>query len=154
MELTGLLSSGGGYNALLLLIANFLGWNNKYAQLNDKKSTYTVYNYVGMLLTFMFVVFGWIIFRSLSLSQAYHYIVAIFSNSNLVSANHISNTCMTGIVMMIIIEWAQRSKDHAFQLSNSGLMRYRPIRWFFYYGMAILTYTMSGLSQDFIYFQF
>lgn len=39
-------------------------------------------------------------------------------------------------------------------ISNSGIFKYRLIRWFIYIGIVILIDQYAGVDQTFIYFQF
>ena len=143
----------GGYNAVLLIVGNLLSWNKKSTEI-ERGSQLSARNIIGIVTTFSFVVLGWIIFRSEKISQFYDYINAIVDNEVTGPGDHLYMTCFVGILIMIVIEWLQQKKDHALQLTNKGLMALRPIRWIIYYTIALITYSLSGYSQDFIYFQF
>ena len=55
---------------------------------------------------------------------------------------------------LLVVEWLQRDKQHALELPNSGIFRYRTARWALYYLLIVLIINYSGSNQSFIYFQF
>ena len=105
-----------------------------------------------MLLTFILVLFGWILFRADSIGQAWQYIQGVFTAS-LFNRPDISG--VTGfslaICIMLVVEWFQRNKKHALDLSGlrSGTLRYAA-----YLALLFLTFALGGHAENFIYFQF
>ena len=57
-------------------------------------------------------------------------------------------------LILVIIEWVQRDKQHAFQFGKCKLFSYRIVRWSVYYITLIAIAYFIGESQTFIYFQF
>lgn len=145
----------GLYNGLLLVIASLIGCNNKYKSriaegriLPDRKET------LSMCITFLFVVIGWIIFRSQSLIDAVEYIHFIFCNNFVDDSSDLLYTPFIVISLLLVLEWKSRTKQHVYALPIGKCLVNRPIRWASYYIMIFAIYCMWGYSHGFIYFQF
>ena len=105
-------------------------------------------------LTFLLTVAGWILFRADSMGQAVDYFSAMFTNPFYHAADvHGMKWLRFGIVLLFI-EWLQRRKEHALQLPERFLFRYRPVRWLTYYAVIYVIAKYVGASQTFVYFQF
>lgn len=100
-----------------------------------------------MLITFVLVTIGWIIFRAPSLSDALGYLCAMTNLSGAAPVLPITQWIgiIFGLLTMIAFEWSSRNSDQA----------PIPHRWWIYYLLitAIWWYAPS-FSTDFIYFQF
>ena len=148
----------GLVHALLIVGSNLLGLNAKYkGNVAEGRLFPTFRELVQMLATYFVLLIPIFFFRSQSIGQAFDYISAIFSN------RFIDPTMMTvGIkgfsfgILLLIIEWFQRDKQHALQFPDKGLFRYAWFRLCIYYSIliviAFVTDNVSG--QEFIYFQF
>lgn len=147
----------GLFHATLLAIYNLLGINTKYKNivaygkiLPNLKETCQI------ALTFFFAVIGWIIFRAETMTQAIDYLLALGSNKffdNSFSLGKGNLYLFFGIVLLIV-EWLQRDKQHALQFTNKYILNYRVVRWAIYYTIFLITIFCAGSSQTFIYFQF
>ena len=102
----------------------------------------------------MLAVFGWIIFRANSVTEAFDYIGIIFSKSILELELPYGKRALIGIAFMIIIEWLNRDKKYGLELSNTAVTKFATIRWILYYSIIITTILFMGINQTFIYFQF
>lgn len=145
----------GLFHAFLLAIYNLLHINTKYEHVVAYGKFMPSIKETGqMLLTFVFAVIGWIIFRAESIGQAYDYLASIFTHP-FTSGDYIDGKkwFVAGIVLLMA-EWLQRDKQHALQLSDRGIFRYRLSRWGLYYLLIYLIFNFAGSSQTFIYFQF
>lgn len=111
-------------------------------------------DFVRILLTFVFAVFGWIIFRAESMSQAVDYFTIMFSGGFLAGTKIVATQELLLCLILIIIEWMQRDKQHAFQFGDCKLFNYRIVRWGVYYATLLAIAYFAGESQTFIYFQF
>ena len=140
----------GLYNVLLFLPLILLGKSKRY------KDVPLVWKQLPqMLLTFVLVTIGWIIFRAPSLSEAWDVVCHICSGT-LWSAPYIFPMqemlfMATGILIMIGVEWLQRNENHGLVLDgmNSRVLRYA------IYLVLITMILWKGESGDaFIYFQF
>ena len=108
-----------------------------------------------MLLTFVLVVIGWIIFRAESITQAWEYLGGMWQWGTLKASYRFftqSDVATTGwlIVLMLVVEWVQRNRLHGlFRLPTNT-----PIRWGVYVLVALITLLSIEQAQTFIYFQF
>ena len=137
----------GAFHAALFLPLILLGKNRKYTS-NDA----TWKDFPKMLLTFAFAVIGWIIFRATSISEAWSIMkgicdVSLFSMPMVIVG--VKRTLLF-IIVMLIVEWIDRDKEHA--LSLSGLPQW--VRFIVLYGLILIMLEFMGHSQSFIYFQF
>ena len=140
----------GLYNVLLFLPLILLGKSKRY-----KDAPLAWKQLPQMLLTFVLVTIGWIIFRAPSVTDAWDVVCNICSGT-LWSAPYILPMqemlfMAIGILVMIGLEWLQRNEDHGLVLDamNSRLLRYA------IYIVLITMILWKGESGDaFIYFQF
>ncbi len=145
----------GLFHATLLTIYNLLGINTKY----KKFVAYTHYlpnikEALQIVLTFFLAVIGWILFRAETMSQAVEYLSAMITN-NFFDANVLyGNRYLYFGLLLFVVEWLQRDKQHALQFSNIKPFNYRLFRWSVYYVILFIIYYYAGTSQTFIYFQF
>ena len=145
----------GLFHASLLALYNILGINTKFQhEVAHGKLLPNLKEASQVLLTFVLAVFGWIIFRAENLSQAADYIFSIFTHP-IVGYGIIDGKkwFIAGLVLLFI-EWLQRTKQHALQFPYNGLFKFRLARWGVYYIIIYLIFNFSGSSQSFIYFQF
>lgn len=140
----------GLYNVLLFLPLILLDKSKRY-----KDAPLAWKQLPQMLLTFVLVTIGWIIFRAPSLAEAWDVVCHICSGT-LWSAPYILPMqemlfLAIGIVVMMGVEWLQRNEDHGLVLDgmNSRLLRHA------IYIVLITMILWKGDSGDaFIYFQF
>lgn len=111
----------GAYHALLFLPLILLGMNRKYTNQLAEGRWLPTWREVGqILLTFMLVVMGWIIFRSETIGQAWEVIVRICSTSIFsIPSEGVSRMIPTLILIMImlLVEWLHRAKEHSLEIS-------------------------------------
>ncbi|SIQ04833.1 D-alanyl-lipoteichoic acid acyltransferase DltB, MBOAT superfamily [Chryseobacterium sp. RU37D] len=104
-----------------------------------------------ILITFSLTCFAWIFFRAASVSQAISYIKRIFDKTLLSMPPHFPYKVMALVVVMLIIEWMNRSRFHGLEIE-----RFHPwARRILYVGIIyiIIRYANFG-NNEFIYFQF
>ena len=143
----------GAFHALLFLPLILLGKNRKYTnQVAEGRILPTWREAVQMLLTFAFVVLGWIIFRAPSISAALEYFCMIGDMSIFTMPMIISGLKRTlfFISVMLIVEWFSRNSEHGFTLS--GFPNWS--RFVAIYVLILCILEFAGNSQSFIYFQF
>lgn len=132
----------GLYNVLLFLPLILLGKSKRY-----KDSPLVWKQLPQMLVTFVLVTIGWIIFRAPSLSDALGYLCAMTNLSGAAPTLQITQWIgiIFGIITMIAFEWSSRNSDQAPV----------PHRWWVYYILiAAIWWYAPSFSTDFIYFQF
>lgn len=107
---------------------------------------------IRMLLTFFLVVFGWIIFRSENLGQAFSILGQIFSASLFSFANPHGKVTFLFVFFLLGVEWIQRDKQHALQFD--GKVKSPLLRWSIYYFLVLVILCCKSDQSAFIYFQF
>ena len=141
----------GAYNAVLVVLGQWL-WKSqtKNEELVGWRDLWSV------LLTFLLVVFGWLVFRAESLSDAVAYLSTLSSalTSSAVGMPVYGKMAFVYCVLLVVIEWVQRRRLCPLQLEGCWLGRYRWSRWLVYYLVFMLTFFGRGEEQVFIYFQF
>ena len=153
----------GLYHATLLAIYNLLGINTKYKNtVADGHLFPNLKEIFQLVLTFSLAVIGWIIFRAESISQAFGYLYRIIYNEEPWFGGD-SGLLVIGIPLligsfMLFIEWLQRDKQYALQLSPTKWFRYRYVRWgiyLFIFSSIYISYMVNiEDNNQFIYFQF
>jgi D-alanyl-lipoteichoic acid acyltransferase DltB (MBOAT superfamily) len=145
----------GLFHATLLAFYNLFGITTKNKNIIAYgRNLPNVTEVFQMSLTFFLAVIGWIIFRSENMTQAINFFTAMVTNRFVdLSAVYGKQYLAFGIVLLLV-EWLQRDKQHALQFSNSKPFCYRPIRWSIYYAIILIIALCTGASQTFIYFQF
>jgi len=145
----------GAYHAVLFLPLILTGKNRKYTNaVAEGKLLPSLKECFQMLLTFLLVAIGWIIFRAETIGDAWMYIVGIFDKS-IVTYPLLPNPdviyngyvmVMVFIACMLFIEW--------FVVGQRIKVKHRFVRIIFYYISLFLIYYYGGTPQEFIYFQF
>ena len=108
-----------------------------------------------MLLTFFLAVIGWIVFRANTIEEAWNYICGLFNKSVFsvpwLDSRHYYFPVVISIVLMLVVEWLQRDKEHAFDLSG---IKSHVLKFGIYYVMVVALFWFGGHAESFIYFQF
>ena len=145
----------GAYHALLFLPLILLSKNRKYTNQVAEGRLLPTWRECGqILLTFMLVVIGWIIFRAETITQAWEFICSLCDTS-LLSIPYLKTRdyyipLFVAIGLLLLIEWVTRYKEHGFQfLQKVGVWRYIVYAFFIVY--IVMFY---GEHVTFIYFQF
>lgn len=145
----------GLYHACLISIFIIFGIKNQKKDIiGCNKLLPSMKESFQMTVTFLSVVWGWIIFRTENINQCVDLLRAMFTNPFFNTHQIYGGIFMIHILLMLIIEWLQRNKQHALQLPEKGLFRYRPFRWTIYISLYVYIITTTGQSQTFLYFQF
>lgn len=143
----------GAYHALLFLPLILTGKNRKYTNQIAEGRVLPTFKEVGqMLLTFFLAVFGWIIFRSESIGQAWEVIKGVLDSSLFTVPMMIVGVkkIVFAIVVLLLVEWANRSKEHGLAIGNLPVW----VRIVSCYVLVLVILELGGNSQSFIYFQF
>ena len=148
----------GAYHAMLFLPLILLKKNRHYTDVVAKDRILPNFKEIAsILVTFLLVVVGWIIFRSESISQAWEYFCRMWQWETLrasyrfFSQPGILPTSLV-IMIMLIVEWVNRKNDHGFCLSN---IHNSVIRYGIYIStIIILILAFKSEPSQFIYFQF
>lgn len=108
-----------------------------------------------MLMTFVLVTIGWIIFRAESVGQAMEYLCGMWHFGTLKAPFIIFFTSRTrmqaGLFLFVaLVEWVNRSKSHPLQNLKLNPM----IRWTLYFVLATAVWWFYTDVSGFIYQQF
>ena len=127
----------GAYHALLFVPLLLMDKNRRY-----REDDQTWRDIPRMLLTFVLVVIGWILFRSPDMGSCIDYLAGI-CHSSILSLPFVENALhlgMTGIAILVMLgmEWRK-------QLPN---------RWWMYFALTLAIWWFAGQDMEFIYFQF
>ena len=143
----------GAYHALLFVPLILTGDNKKYSGVvAEGRKLPSFKDSLQICSTFMLVVLGWIIFRSSDINQALGYIARLFDSSILSTPSDPLTLLKLIIfcVILIIIEWIQRTKEHGLDL----LIKSPVLRFVIYFLVFFITVAGTGNPVTFIYFQF
>jgi len=144
----------GTYHALLFLPLILAGANRRYTnQVAEGRFVPGWRETAQLLLTFMLVVIGWVIFRAPDMSSCLLYLqglcdASLFSLPRAGAARQIPTILC--ILIMMVTEWCQRNKQHGLEINNQPWY----IRYPLYIAIAGLIFYLGEESQTFIYFQF
>jgi len=103
------------------------------------------------IITFLFIVLSWVVFRSDSILMATEYIKGIFSESLFHSRVDLPVKEIAIVAISIVFEFFQRDRNHALQIDN---INQGWIRWGIYIGIVTLVLLFGGGTHEFIYFKF
>lgn len=146
----------GAYHALLFLPLILMGKNRKYRDtVAEDRALPTMKEFGQMLLTFILVVIGWIIFRADSIRQAGDYLQHMFSPSLFSIPWLFSRSfyipLMVALSIMICAEWFFRV-DLSFRKFDRIPKTFRVL---LYYMLIAFMYIVAPAGNtQFIYFQF
>ncbi len=147
----------GAYNALLFLPLILRGGRREFRDdVAPGRALPSWQDALRMLLTFLLVMLGWILFRAESLGQAADIFLRMWQWGPgtgldfLLTGPFLSR--IIWIAVMVLAEWFSRSESHA--LSMKGI-RFRALRYLVYIALVALTILFAdNTAPNFIYFQF
>jgi D-alanyl-lipoteichoic acid acyltransferase DltB (MBOAT superfamily) len=143
--------SWGAYHALLFLPLILLGKNRKYTNtVAEGRVLPSVKELFQMISTFILAVLGWVIFRAQSIGQAFDYFRCMWTNWNITKGASSSKILLVGIIVLLLVEWLQREKEHGLEIKKVPL----PIRNLIYISILVCCMLYCGQNETFIYFQF
>jgi len=110
----------------------------------------------GMLVTFLLVNLGWVLFRAPDVTSLGAYVSRLFSPSlfTLSGLTKPMAVMVLWCIGLLLVEWLQRERDHVLELDGYRLFASRPSRLAVYAGLVCLIFYFAGSVQTFIYFQF
>ena len=143
----------GAYHAFLFLPLILLGKNRRYRDTVAEGRVLPSFRETGqMLLTFLLVVIGWILFRADSIGMAWDYFRQMLSPSlfSAPDASGITGLSLT-LCILILVEWVQRTQSHGLDIAA---IRHGWLRFAICLAVVFLILTLGGHTENFIYFQF
>lgn len=150
----------GIYHALLFIPLMLIGSNRKNTNtVAEGRLLPSLLEAAQMLVTFVLVVIGWVIFRAESIGEAWEYISGMFSPSVLSMPLLYGAKVYPFIAILLVVEWLHRTREHGLQIDTSDrlffLRNTRPLRYSIYMVVLfIISLFMWGETAEFIYFQF
>lgn len=142
----------GAFHALLFLPLILSGRNRRYT---DQP---VIWRHLPQIVcTFVLVVFGWILFRAESITQAWRYMCGI-AGQNTVTTHFILHSweyipLIFTIVFMIGIEWINRAETHSFAIQQTISNQW--LRRILYVAVVLMILYLGQFHYNqFIYFQF
>jgi D-alanyl-lipoteichoic acid acyltransferase DltB (MBOAT superfamily) len=103
------------------------------------------------IVTFLFIVLSWVVFRSDSILMAIEYIKGIFLETLFHARIDLPFKEIAIAVIFIIFEYFQRDKNHALQIEKINQLW---IRWGIYIGLVTIILLFGEGTHEFIYFEF
>ena len=155
----------GLYHGTLLAIYNVLGINTKYKHVvAAERCLPSLREAVQMVLTFLLVAIGLVIFRASTMHDAIGYLQGMCSPSLLELTATLEALqevilqmyiIIPAIVILTLSEWVNRRQDHVMQFAGGGFVaRHAWVRYAIYVGLLIMIFGMSVTKSEFIYFRF
>ena len=142
----------GAFHALLFLPLILSGRNRRYT---DQPVTWC--HVPQIVCTFVLVVFGWILFRAESITQAWRYMCGI-AGQNTETVRFVMHSweyipLILTIVFMIGIEWINRAETHSFAIQQTISNQW--LRRILYVAVVLMILYLGQFHYNqFIYFQF
>lgn len=147
----------GLYHGMLLSLLFIIGSGAKYKDIvADGRRLPSLKEGGQMIVTFIMVLIGWIIFRAENISQLAGIGSKLFSSDDFFNlyGSGLRADIFVFIGFMLIVEWLQRTKQHVLQFPDTRLFRLRLVRVGIYYLLIAWMWVAYSSSQQFIYFQF
>lgn len=152
----------GIYHAFLFLPLMIFGGNKYKDTVAQERRLPTINELCKMLITFVLVYIGWIIFRAESITQAFNYFVCMFDSSitdlarmQVEIKGKIGNLgfIIAAVVVMFTTEWANREIEHPLKDLQTRIS-HSYLRWGIYILLALVIITFHANNSQFIYAQF
>lgn len=140
----------GAYHALLFLPLILTAQNRKYLnEVAEGKVLPSLKEAGQIVLTFVLVTIGWILFRADSISQAWDYITLIPHFGTPYTEGLLTTALLA--IGMFVTEWLQRQREHGLDLHfiNSHILKFG-----IYYIIILILFLVQKGAESFIYFQF
>ena len=144
----------GLFHAAFISLYRFLPSRGKFEHnVGHKRLLPSVKELSMIVFTFFLVTVGWILFRAPNITMAIDFMRHMCDRSLLCFNNLIDTWPLFLCLVLMIVEWIQRNKQHALQLSGKVFAK-RWVRWALYLLIAMYTLLWHESGQIFIYFQF
>lgn len=149
----------GVYHGLLIVLYKVLRIDTKDKNIVASNGRLpSLKEIVQMAITFFLAVVGWVIFRAENITQAFDFILRMiltfFDDFHLrLGSIH----TILAVMLLVIVEYVQRRKNHALQFSEEGFIAQHVVaRWGIYLILfcSIFYFSFTNAAQEFIYFQF
>lgn len=122
--------------------ALFFPYNMHWIPNRKEETSGVIRCWLARGVTFLLICIGWVLFRSESLSMAFHYISRMVTTLDF-SIPPYSKSILLYAILMLWAEWKQ-----------CPLPRLTWLRWLIYYTLVLLMLWKATQGSQFIYFQF
>jgi len=146
----------GLYHAMLFVPLVLLGVRSHKDTVAAGRLLPTWRELLAMLVTFLLVNFGWILFRAPDFAHFTQFVSRLFSAS-LFSLHGLTMKMATTLLWcagLLVVEWVQREREHVLQIDGYRIFAAKPVRLAMYALVVFLIFYFAGQVQTFIYFQF
>ena len=112
--------------------------------------------FVSMLVTFLLINFGWILFRAPDIHAFGTFVSRLFSSS-LFTVSGLTMAMARMLLWcaaLLLVEWLQRERQHVLQIDGYRLFASSVSRLALYALLVMIIFYFAGQVQTFIYFQF
>lgn len=142
----------GLYHALLFVPLIVLHQNRRFLDVAaEGRRLPSLGEVVRMMVTFLLVVVGWIIFRADSIGQAASYLYIMCANLPHWTPLGSHLAAFVPVLVMLGVEWASRRQEHALAVVP---VRGQFLRLCLYAAFFVWMVCARGNQTEFIYFQF
>lgn len=139
----------GAFHAVLFMPLILMKKNRRYTDnVATNRNLPSLKELFQLAFTFILATFGWIIFRSNDIGQAFHFFQKML-NESLFSIPMLSK-CFIYIAIMLVVEWINREQEHEFKKQS----KFKVVRYTIYYAIMLAIVLLSYQQETFIYFQF
>lgn len=145
----------GAFNAMLFIPLLYAGTSRKYKHTTVASDSMlpSLREMFLMLVTFILVVLGRVLYRARDLEESTSILRRIFTDHSYVP-HTIDWIVPASIFVMLVVEWTHRTCDFGLEIKGHGLMRLRCWRWAVYLTLFLSVLLGAGRQETFIYFQF
>ena len=146
----------GLYHALLFIPLILWGGQRYKDTVAHGRCLPTLREFASMLVTFLLVNFGWVLFRAPDFAGFCDFTSRLLSPS-LLSVQGLTMKMATTLmwcVGLVAVEWLQRERQHVLQIDGYRIFSLQATRLALYALLVFLIFYFAGQVQTFIYFQF
>ena len=144
----------GAFHAILFVPLLLVGRNRDHVGATaDSRALPGLRELRQMLVTFLLVLGGWVLFRAGSIAEAGRWFAAMADPRSFSALRALPRETAVGfaaVLLMLVVEWLNRREKWGF----ARLPVAAPLRWLVYYAILWLAIFFAPGSQSFVYFQF
>ena len=143
----------GVFHAILYICYTLLVKKSPFVKIKKERVVIIrFFNTINIIITFLFVSLGWIIFRSETVYKSFLIYKKIFSENIFIKPILPSSALLIFIFFMLLCEWVNRKKESGIEFD---FIRYPKYFNYALYSILIFSIVIFGkVQKSFIYFQF
>ena len=146
----------GLYHAMLYIPLVFTGAFGKNKKLRPGNCGLPkLDDFSKMAVNYFFVSLGFVFFYANSVTDAFRFFGGICSASIFsMPSLPMKKATMVFMLLVLILEWTTRKREHPLQLPTNGVFRYTVVRYSLYACIGLMLFFFAGEVETFIYFKF